>query len=257
MINMIAFFNVVDDSIQMRQTVRAININRNIEYEKECARKIEKEIISLKNDYETAADALEDPANMENDAVYESIKNTLLRLMKTIRSKQWQLKEANEMIHYMEVVSNASVNMQKINQIMFSYIYNPDEDIEALTEEEIYLKAERELTNKALIYGGALENCGCSWRQLSADDLTDLLRRHYHPKTVDDIRLDELLNSSYSALYVTSDSLAELERERRGDLEYEKKMKDLAAKQQKVVELARRKVQEEQRRMEAEAEKVV
>ena len=257
MINMIAFFNVVDDSIQVRQTVRAINIKRNIDEVKDNAIRIEKEIISLKNDYNTAADALEDEENITNDAKYESITATLRRLMRTIRSKEWQLKEAREIVYYMEAVSSASVNMQKVNQIMFSYIYNPDEDIEALSEAEIYLKAERELANKAAIYGGALENCGCSWRQLSADDLTDLLRRHYHPKTVDDIRLDELLNSSYSALYVTSDSLADLERERRGDLEYAKEVQRLMEEdieKQKAAEKARL---EEVKRMTEEAAAVV
>ena len=250
-VNMVAFFNIVDDSIQLRQTVKAINIERNIEEEKECARRIEKELIMLGNEYRTAADALGE--NVENEDVYASIEKRLQKLMRTIRSKQWQLKEAKEMVYYMEQVSNAKVNMQKINQIMFTYTYNPDEDIERLSEEEVYLKAEKELIAKGQIYGGALENCGCSWRQLSADDLTELMRRHYHPDTADDLRLEEIMNSSYTALYVSSDSLAEVERERLGDLEYERQRKRLEEEQKKMIAEAARKREEERRRMEAEA----
>ena len=251
MINTIAFFNIVDGPIQMRQTVRAIDIARNIEEEKDCARRIERELIVLENEYKSAAKALEE--NVENDDVYTSIETRLKQLMHSIRSKQWQLREAKEMVFYMEAVSDASVNMRKINQIMFTYIYNPDEDIESLSETEIKLKAEKELITKGQIYGGALENCGCSWRHLTADDLTDLLRRHYHPETADDMRLDELLNSSYTALYVTSDSLADLERERRGDLEYEKRMAELLEEQRRKIMEADKQQEIERQRMYAEA----
>ena len=251
MINTIAFFNIIDGSIQMRQTVKAIDISRNIEEEKECAKRIERELIRLGNEYKMAADALEE--NVENDEVYASIENRLKTLMHSIRSKQWQLKEAQEMAYYMETVSDASVNMKKINQIIYTYTYNPDDDIESLTEAEIKLKAEKELVSKGQIYGGALENCGCSWRLLSADDLTDLLRRHYHPNTADGLRLDELLNSSYTALYITSDSLAQLERERRGDLEYERQVAKAMEEQKKMVAEANRKLELEKQRMYAEA----
>ena len=231
MINTIAFFNIIDCPIQMHQTSKEINISRNIEEEKECAKRIERELIVLENEFRTAAAALEEVA--EEPEIFASIETRLQAMMHTIRSKQWQLKEAKEMVYYMEAVSDASVNMKKVNQIMFSYTYKASEDIEDLTEAEIKFKAQKELISKANIFGGALENCGCSWKPLTADDLTDLLRRHYHPNTADDLRLDELLNSSYTALYVTSDALETLERERRGDLEYEREMERLREEQRK------------------------
>lgn len=254
MINTIAFFNIVDAPIQLRQTVKAIDIHRTIEEEKECARRLEKELITLDRQLHEAAYALEE--NEDNDDVYDYIMKTCDKLKRTIRSKQWQLSESKEMVYYMETISDASVNMTKINQIMFTYYYNPAEDLTELTEEEVLLKAQKEIMNMGQIYGGALENCGCSWRPLSADDLTDLLRRHYHPNTADDMRLEELLNSSYTSLYVTSDSLEELERERRGDLEYERQMAKMLEEQRaQRVEIEKR-LEEERQKMYEKAENV-
>lgn len=250
MINTISFFNIIDCPIQMHQTSKEINISHNIEAEKECAKRLERELIVLGNEYKITADALEEAA--EEPEVFNSIETRLKSMLHTIRSKQWQLREAKEMVHYMETVSDAKVNMKKVNQIMYSYSYNSSEDIEELTEAEIKLKAQKELLAKAQIFGGALENCGCTWKPLSADDLTDLLRRHYHPVTADDQRLDELLNSSYTALYVTSDALEQLERERRGDLEYERKLNQFKQEQQKRAADLKRAQELEQEKLYAE-----
>ncbi len=242
MINAIALFNIVETPIQLRQTVQAIDITRNIEKEKEFAKDIEKRLIMLQDEYRILADSLEE--NIDNVDIYESIEKRLKKLGRSILSFKWQLSESKEMIHYMGKVSgegngNESRNMKKVNQILFSYTYKEHEDIEALSEEQICLKAERELKSLAQIYGSALENCGCSWHELTADDLIDLMRRHYHPETSDNMRLDELLNSSYSALYVDTKSLEELERQRRSDEEYEEEMRRFAEEQRQALEAAK------------------
>ena len=222
MINTVAFFNIVENPIQMHQTIQAIDLSENIEEEERHAQRIEAELVKLSSQYDEIVNIMQD--NIDDDETYEASNQMRIRLERTIKSKQWQQREALEMIHYMKAISDSSSNSRKINQIMFSYQYNPDSDLEELSDVEIYNKALAELRHTAEIYGGALENCGCSWKVLCADDLTNLLRRHYHPETVDRIRLEDLLNSSYQSLYITSDSLEELEREKRGDIEYEQEM---------------------------------
>ncbi len=239
MINTIAFFNVVEQPIQMRQTVQAIDLSRNIEDEKEQAARIERELIQCQADYNASVQLLE--AYADNEDAFNAVLRRSQKLLHTIRSKQWMLKEAREMTSYMEKVSDVRNNTKKVNQIMFSYIYNPNDDLEELSDAEIILKAQKELLSLAQIYGGALENTGCTWRVLSADDLTNLLRRHYHPTTVDDMRLDELLNSSYQALFVSTDSLEEFEKERRGELAFEAQMQEFENERLRMIDEAKKK----------------
>lgn len=255
MINAIAFFNVLEQPIQMCQTVKAIDISKNINRAKEDAENIERRLLSTKEELGIAIDNLK--TFIADDDYYLAEEKRVKKLVAKINSLEWQLKESKQLIAYMGRVSDTNFNTMRSNQILFSYKYSPDDDIERLSEEEIVIKAEHELRNQAGIYGGALENCGCTWKILKSDDLVGLIRRHLHPVTCDEISLDNILNSTYNSLYVTTDSFEELERERRGDLEYEEMMREyeeqLRMKEEDAKEQFDRTVEE----MEKEREKVV
>ena len=243
MLNTIAFFNVIEEPVQLRQAVQPVDINYNIEKEEECKREIEKNIDAMKEDYRHLVDLMEQ--NLDDPEVFASIENNINRLMRKIKSKEWVLKECEEMIHYMNYISNVSSHPKKIHQLIFSYHHNPDEYEAEMTTEQIYLHAQKELEAKAAIYGGAISNCGCTWKALSADDLTGLLRRHFHPNTADGLRLDELMNSSYTALYISSDSLRELELERRGEFLLEQERIAYERERERRLEEAQRRFNEE------------
>ncbi len=251
MINMIAFFNALEEPIQMRQSVRGIDISYNLNKEKELAKKIEYELLDLNEAYEAGVASMEE--YIDDDNTYAAIETQVKKILHSIQSKRWQLQESKEIVYWMEHVSSVETNMRKVNQIMFSYVYNPDEDIEELSRSEIILKAEKELQNKAQILGNALENCGCSWKVLSADDLVGLLRSHYHPATADSVKIRDLLNSSYSSLYVSSDSLRELEMERLGDIQYEQQVKEMERLQEEQRRRAERMMERERNLMIREA----
>ena len=87
---------------------------------------------------------------------------------------------------------------------------------------------------------------------MTADDLTDLLRRHYHPETGDKQRLDEILNSSYYSLYVTSDSLQELEREKQEEANFRNFMQQLEEENEERIREAKEKEEQEKRLLQAE-----
>lgn len=240
MVNAISFFSILENPVQLRQTSKIIDLTQNIEDTKECAKRIERTIIDKKAEYEASAALLDDEELLKNDEVYNTITERLDRLQKDIGSLNWQLTEAERIVQYMNDVSGASANMKKVTQIFFKYTYNPDDELTDLTKEEIILKAGHELYLMAQKYGGALEGCGCTYKTLTSDDMTDLLRRHYHPKSVDEINLTNLLNSSYSALYVTSSDLEDIERERVGELIYEQNEREAAL----LAEKARKEAQE-------------
>ena len=238
MINAIAFFNMLNEPIQMRQTSQAVDIRRNIDEVKKDEKRIESEYIEADEEYKMSVPLLDNEDILNNSAAFKALTDRLDILMNKMHSLEWQLNEAKELESYMTNVSSTESNMKKVNQVMFSYTYNPDEQTEELSEEEIYLKAQRELYTKAQTLGGALEGCGCSWRVLTADDLTDLLRRHLHPVTADTIKLEDILNSSYSALYIASTDLEEIVREKIGNLRFEEEQRRYAIEIRKQQEKA-------------------
>ena len=240
MVNSIAFFSIVDNPIQLRQTTKDIDLSQNVEDTKECAKRIERSIIDKRAEYAASAELLNNEDILDNDEVYKTITDRLDRLKKEISSLNWQLTEAERLVQYLNDVSGASANKKKVTQVFFKYIYNPDDELTELTKEEILLKAGHELGLMAQKYGGALEGCGCTYKTLTADDMTDLLRRHYHPKSVDEVSLTDLLNSSYSALYVSGRDLEDIERERVGEIIYEQNEREAA----RLAEEARTEAQE-------------
>lgn len=244
--NAIAFFNTIESPVQMCQNVQNIDISQNIKEFREKAEAIELRLLEVQSELKIGAENMQ--RFVEDDVLYDLEEKRVKRLQHTMSSLEWQLDEAKEMIFYMEKVSDASVNTKRTNQLIFSYIYNPDNDIEKLTEEEIIVRAEQELRNQAGIYGAGLENTGCTWKILTSDDFVELLRRHFHPITADDTRLEELLNSSYGSLYITTDSLKEMARERKSEMEYEREMREfeeLLAQRAREAEVSRDKTVKE------------
>ena len=254
MINTIAFFNVLEEPVQLRQSVQPVNISYNIEKEKDRAKEIEKSIIEMEGDFDHIFALMEESA--DDPERFAELQINLEAKLKSIKSKRWILRESQEMIHYMDYISNVNSHPKKVHQMIFSYTYSPDEVEGELTQEGIYLRAQRELEAKAEIYGKMLSNTGCTWKALSADDLTSVMRRHYHPITADAIRLEELMNSSYTALYITSDSLRELEIERRGEFAHAQEMKALEEKRVSALAAARARFEAERQARIEEAEAV-
>lgn len=239
MSNSIGFFNVVENPIQLRQTVKSVDIEHNIQVQEEIVKNLNRELLSLNAEYEDTMTAAEAVVNDTDSEAFQILSTTLKKLQRTIYSKKWMFEEADELLNYMKRLTSATANTKKINQIMFSYVFNPNEYIEELDENEIRVKAITALSNKANEYASVLENCGCTCNPLSARDLTELMRRHLHPHTADLVKVEDLLNSSYTALYITSDSIYDLERERQGDEAFEQ-------------ELARIQTEQEQQRVAAE-----
>lgn len=98
--------------------------------------------------------------------------------MREISSVNWQLREAKAVLEYMKDVSASTGKSRKVNQLIFGYTFDPADYSTELSEREIYTKAATELATKGLIYGDALNNCGCSTKMLSAHEMLDLIRRH-------------------------------------------------------------------------------
>ena len=111
--------------------------------------------------------------------VTDIIIGRLDQLQKQISSCEWKIKECEEVIKYERLLQDGANSINRINQIMFSYQYNPDEFTEELSKEEIYIKAMTALKSKISVYSNALGNCGCSCVPLEALEIVELCKRNY------------------------------------------------------------------------------
>ena len=222
MVNSVALFNTIEKPVQFRQTVKAIDISYNVNRQKEVCKKMELRILDIREEYKETCQLADQ--YVDNPVLYASVEQKLRALQREMKSLEWQQRECYAVLDYLESLEKSTGKSAKINQMIFGYVYNPSDFTTELTEEEIYLKASAELANMAGIYGSALDNCGCRTRLLTGKEMLDLMRRHCHPATSDDVRIEDMFNSSYMGLFISSDSLISLERERIGESRFKKQM---------------------------------
>ena len=235
MVNAVAFSNIIEDRIQMRQTVKSVDLSHNIEVHEELLHASALEMLDMKAEYDETLRAAEDFVDSpEQFAVYEK---DIIRLQRAIKAKEHEIAENEMLLRYMNsMASGNNGDAQKINHIMFSFTYDPSEYTEELSKEEIYMKAFAELSTKARSYGEAITRCGCRYKRLSAGDLIILMRKHLYPLSADDVKLEDLFNASYNALFVTTNSLIQLEKEKIGEQEFNRKLQEYQKNQEELIQ---------------------
>lgn len=215
MMSAVAFVNIIEQPVQMRQNVEAIDIGSNIEQFVEVREEAIRELTELTDAYDGLV--LQAGSHRDDPDVLDAIADNLEQLSHKIFSTQWKIREADNIVSYARLLQGHAVNTNRANQILFSYTYNPSEFTEELSREEKYLKAMEVLKTKAGIYSASLGNCGCACKPLDADMLMGLVYRHNHPGTADMVNVSDRVGIEMSALYVTSQSLYDLEKERIGE----------------------------------------
>lgn len=247
MVNAVALFNFVEKPLQFRQTVKAIDLSYNIEKHLQVCQKLEMKYMDLMDEYDQTVkmkDTYKDSIELE-----EAVHQKLALILKELSSTKWKMEEGKAVLDYLKGLEVHSGKSQKINQLLFSYKYDPNDFSEELSENEIYSKAAVELANMGGIYASALENCGCRVRFLNGMEMLDLFRRHAHPATADDVKIEELFNSSLPALFVTSDSLLKLEQDRQAEAQLQKRIEDFEKKRAKALEDTKKNMDEYARRL--------
>ena len=131
-----------------------------------------------------------------------------------MQRKQRQLDETQEMIDYMTSISVDSGDTKKVQNIVFSYTYDGSQFTTQLSQEEICMEAFTKLTSKASNLISSIYRTGGSAKVETAEGLADLFYRHMHPVTSDEVSIKELLESDLDSLFVTSDSLLDIIREK-------------------------------------------
>lgn len=224
MLSAITFFNSVDEPIQFRQTAQAIDLTDNIQIHERILSTLNMEGMELEVEYEETLRMAEDYIDSDD---YERYVKRLQTLQKQITAKKHSVAETKALIEYMNALSvRGNSGTQKVHQLMFSWTYNPDEMIGQLSETEIRMQAFLELQTIGKKYMQAFSECGYTAKRLSAEDITLLMYKQMHPLSSDEVRMEDIFNSSYNSLFITSDSLIDLEKKRIGEEEFERKMEE-------------------------------
>lgn len=234
-VNSVSFSNIIEEPITFRGTVKANDLSSNIEEYEAVVKRLAVEKMELDAEYQATLSAGED--YIDEPETYEYYAERLTQLQREISAKNHMLDECKAVISYMEHMSGdvpgGLASKQNANQIMFSYKHDPNKFSSELTKEEIYLKAQDALNAKARAFMDALAFCHFRGKRLSCRELITLIRKHGFPLTGEDGRIEELLDSSYTSLFVSSDSLMEAQREKIGEevylemlAEYEKNLEE-------------------------------
>ncbi len=236
-VNSQAFFNVVEDAITFRQSVKGIDLSANVEEYENIVKNLAKQLMSLDADYQSTITAAEAAAQDDPDsfAFYEE---HVQELQRRITSVNHQIDECRALIGYMQAMMKDSGKQgggQKSSQILFSYQFDPSQYSQELSREQIYVKAQEALAAKACTYADALAFCHFRATRLTCRELILLIRKHNCPLSGEDSRLEELLNSSYSSLFVSSDSLVEAQKEWIGEEEYEARLARYEAELEEIL----------------------
>lgn len=227
-IGSVQFFNVVEKPTSFRQTVRSVDLSYNMEIHEGLKKDLAGQLFELRAEYsetlEVAGQYQEEPD------IYDRYDKRLDALRREIFAKSHMLDEVTVLLEYMGKMSGDASNKgavgQKASQIMFSYTYNPDEHTGKLSRDEIYLKAYEQLDITARSYIEALAACHFRAKRLSAREIIALMRKHTSPVTGENLNIDELLDSSYTTLFVSSDSLVEAYKEKIGNDVFQRKMEE-------------------------------
>lgn len=228
-VNAIAFFNVVEEPVSFRQSVKAIDLSANIEEYEQVRKRIATEAMELDDLYQRTIAMAEQFIDAPDE--YRHYEEELIRLQGLIAAKNHMLDETTALIGYMKSLSGDGAKSMKdkggvrTSQMMFSFTYDPSKYSTELSKEEIYQKAQEALGAKARSYADALARCQFRATRLTCRELIGLIKKHNFPLTGDDARIEELLDSSYTSLFISSDSLMETQRKRVGDEIFEEKVR--------------------------------
>lgn len=207
----ITFFNVLDNNpIQYRQSSRDVNLDRLIKDYQEQVTKLQERRFSLNMDYTDTKEESEVPELSVED--YNIYYEKLRQMQRELISLGYQIDQLNAQVQYMLAISGENAEAKREEIYVFDWQYNAvDFSSQTLEEQEVYQRAEAQLRAKASAYITALRNCGVHAKRMTGVELLEEIRRYTHPVSAAKGTVDDIVQSAYDSICVSSDSLSDLE----------------------------------------------
>ena len=214
----LSFLNVLDTrSIQFWQMARDVDMEKMIQdYRKKLEAHREKQYL-LTLDYEELKKESEKVPDSEGER-YEEYYDAMQLMQKEIASMGYQAEQLMAQIQYLESVSGEEADPHLEQAYLFEWTYNALDFTQQLSEAEIYDRAAKQIGNRASAYISALRNCGVKARMLSGVEIMGLMRRYTHPVSAAKHKAEDILQSAYDSIAVTSGSLRQAEEMADGDM---------------------------------------
>ncbi len=207
----LSFINVLDNQcVQFWQMARDVNLDKMVQDYKEQAKKVQEQRYLMVLDYEELKRESEQVPETEGEK-YEQYYQRLWQMQREITSIGYQAQQLQVQVQYLESISGEKADPHLDQMYLFDWTYNSFDFTQELTPSEIYAKAERQLQNKASAYISALRNAGVKARALSGVEVLEQMRRYTHPVSAAKYRVEDILQSAYDSIAVTSSSLREME----------------------------------------------
>lgn len=214
----LSFLNVLDtQSIQFWQMARDVDMEKMIQdYRKKLEAHQERSYL-LTLDYEELKKESEKVPDSEGER-YEEYYDALQMMQRELVSMGYQAEQLAAQIQYLESISGEKADPHLEQVYMFDWTYNALDFTQQLSEAEIYDRAARQLGNRASAYISALRNCGVKARMLSGVEAMELMRRYTHPVSAAKHKVEDILQSAYDSIAVTSGSLRQAEEQADKDM---------------------------------------
>lgn len=207
----LSFINVLDNQcVQFWQMARDVNLDKMVQDYREQAKKLQEQRYLMVLDYEELKRESEQVPETEGEK-YEQYYQRLWQMQREITSIGYQAQQLQVQVQYLESISGEKADPHLDQMYLFDWTYNSFDFTQELTPAEIYAKAERQLQNKASAYISALRNAGVKARALSGVEVLEQMRRYTHPVSAAKYRVEDILQSAYDSIAVTSSSLREME----------------------------------------------
>lgn len=205
----ITFHNVLDNQcVQYRLTAREVDLSNTINSYKECMTRLNEKRFLLQLDYEALKQESEKEDILPED--YDIFYTKLRAMQRELISLGYQVEQLQAQISYAEAMEKADPYVDQI--YVFDWSYNKLDFTSDLSEAEIYAKAERQLKNKAEAYINALRNAGVKAEIMTGVEILEEIRRYTHPISAAKYKVEDIVQSAYDSIAVTSTTLQEMER---------------------------------------------
>lgn len=204
----LSFINVLDNQcVQFWQIARDVNLDKMVQdYEMQMQNLLEKQYL-MTLDYEETKSASE----QVTEEAYADYYQKLWQMQREMTSMGYRIEQLKIQIEYLKSISGEKSDPHLDQLYLFDWTYNVMDFTQELTESEIYEKAEKQLQNKASAYISALRNAGVKARALTGLEILEQMRRYTHPISAAKYRVDDILQSAYESIAVTSGSLRKME----------------------------------------------
>lgn len=203
----VSFISALTEPITYRLYGEDINMENTMKMYQGAKEHAEEMLYNLSESYKEAQaewETVRGTDSVKEEALYKY----LLDLQKKIKSFDWRLVHIENQMNYISKVSGPAAGRQKLAQTYVISWKNPGGPLsDSMSEKDLYKKAIVELNKACRTKISQLNDCGVSAYRCSNDELLDMCRKHYHPKSGNIYTIKDIQNSVYFDEIATTNSI--------------------------------------------------